>query len=196
MNASTFARTAISGYGTSPGRLRTPRGIAFDARSQEIYIAEAGNNRLSRFSLQGTLLEVCPLPGAGTHEVHKLAMDSSGDLYVADAAANSVHAYRTDLSYTPPSLDREKVGFGSVAPGYRLLLVPRARLAGFLTNPNDLPLLECVTDPVATNPDDVLHAADAALYRAKRRGRNRVVIDGVRSASRSSAASRKREDEA
>jgi hypothetical protein len=118
-----FTRLAIGGYGTAPGKLRAPRGLAFEATTGILYVAEADGARISIFTTGGQPAGNFALPSGSAHELHKLALDpATRHLYVADAGASRIHVF--DLAGTGAglSLNEQTLDFGSVALGYRLRL--------------------------------------------------------------------------
>ncbi|MCX4993575.1 VWA domain-containing protein [Streptomyces sp. NBC_00568] len=114
----TFTRTAIGGYGSAPGKLRTPRGLAFDTATNTLYVAEAEGDRISAFDTTGAPRGGIPLP-TGFHQLHKLALDT-GRLYAADAGANSIHVIDLTKPADALTLREGVLDFGSVGIGYRL----------------------------------------------------------------------------
>ncbi len=81
----------LGGRGREPGRLDDPAGVAFDPQGRRLYVAEAGNRRVSVFDARdGAFLFAF---GAGTlRGPAGLAVDSKGDVLVADA--RQVHRFR------------------------------------------------------------------------------------------------------
>lgn len=85
----------LGGRGTEPGRLDTPAGVAFDPQGRRLYVAEAGNRRVSAFAPDtGAFLfafgsETLVAPAG-------LAADSRGDLLVTDLATRQVHRFRPE----------------------------------------------------------------------------------------------------
>ena len=118
-----FNRTVVGGFGTASGRLRAPRGLAFDGASGTLYVAEGEGGRISSFDAAGAFKGTIPLPPTTAHQLHKLALDHAAQrLYVADAAADSVHVI--DLAAAAPNvtLAAGPLHFGAVGVGYRLRL--------------------------------------------------------------------------
>jgi NHL repeat len=83
----------LGGQGHEPGRLDTPVGLAFDPHGRRLYVAEAGNRRVSAFAADdGAFLFAF---GSGTlASPAGIAADSKGDLLVADLATRKVHRFR------------------------------------------------------------------------------------------------------
>lgn len=83
----------LGGRGREPGRLDDPVGLAFDPQGRRLYVAEAGNRRVSVFAAQdGAFLFAF---GAGALvSPAGLAVDSTGDVLVADA--RKVHRFRPE----------------------------------------------------------------------------------------------------
>jgi tripartite motif-containing protein 71 len=90
------------GRGDEPGRLDTPVGLAFDPSGRRIYVAEAGNRRVSAFSADtGAFLfafgrETLAAPAG-------IAADSKGDLLVTDLVTRKVHRFRPEPGASPGS---------------------------------------------------------------------------------------------
>ena len=75
----------VGGSGSAPGQFDGPRGIAVDPAGA-IYVADAGNNRIQKFSSSGNLLGTfdasVPGPGQFDHPTG-VAVSSSGSIVVA-----------------------------------------------------------------------------------------------------------------
>lgn len=83
----------IGGEGNARGQLDTPVGIAFDPSGQRIYVAEAGNHRVSAFAAEDGAF----LFAFGRNVLHSpggIATDSRGDVLVADLGTRQVHRFR------------------------------------------------------------------------------------------------------
>lgn len=81
------AETAVGGFGTRPGELSSPRGVAF-ARDGAFYVSDTDNARVQVFSGVGNWVASIDSPES---EPHGLAVDRDGILFVADARG-AVHA--------------------------------------------------------------------------------------------------------
>jgi len=78
--------------------LNRPDGICID-QSESFIIADSGNQRLSRFSLQGEFvnhIDSFSNAGISLHCPAGIAIDQKGDLFVCDMCANQIvilHTY-------------------------------------------------------------------------------------------------------
>lgn len=83
------------GYGLSggwPGWFRLAKAVAVDQKGH-IYVADAFNNRIQKFTGNGKLLGIWGSLGSGADQVHYIAgvaVDSEGNLYISDFFNNRI----------------------------------------------------------------------------------------------------------
>ena len=95
--------TATTGCspGSGPGQFNIPRGVAVDS-SGNVYVADAGNNRVEKFTSAGTFITAWGSFGSGNGNFSTsrgVAVDSSGNVYVADASNNRVQKFTSNGTY-------------------------------------------------------------------------------------------------
>lgn len=76
--------------------MERPAGVAYDAQTQQLYVADAGSDRIAVFGANGELMHAWgsggDRDGDFNHPTH-LAMDSSGTLLVVDALNFRIQAF-------------------------------------------------------------------------------------------------------
>ena len=82
------AETAVGGFGTQPGELSSPSGVAF-APDGAFYVADTGNARVQLFSGVGNWVATFD---EAVEEPRGLVVDGHGALFVADAGG-AIHAF-------------------------------------------------------------------------------------------------------
>ncbi len=111
--------TKFGSTGSGDGQLQEPEDVAINETTGDIYVADAGNNRIDQFSSSGTFIRafganvggsgidvctsVCSTGATGTApddlnaprfvEVDNSTGPSAGDVYVADGANHVVHKF-------------------------------------------------------------------------------------------------------
>ncbi len=86
---------AIGYRGSNPALLKNPRGLTVDGVGN-FWVADTGNDRLQKFSMQGILLQVIGRSGSGEGEFRSpsgIAIGSAGTIYVADTGNKRVQAF-------------------------------------------------------------------------------------------------------
>jgi DNA-binding beta-propeller fold protein YncE len=81
--------------GSGDGQLNFPESVAIDS-SGNVYIADSGNNRIQKFSSDGTFITKWGSLGNGTGQFHEpsgIAVDSSGNVYVADFSNDRIQKF-------------------------------------------------------------------------------------------------------
>ena len=93
---------SIGASGTDPDEFNSPEKIAVDTSSGKLYVADAGNNRIVRYNLDGTLDAAWGSGGtigslgSSVNEFNQpcgVAVDASGGLFVADTHNNRIKKY-------------------------------------------------------------------------------------------------------
>lgn len=86
--------------GSGPGQLDTPVGLAFDPGGRLLYVAEAGNRRVSAFAAD-TGAFLFAFTSDALVSPSGIAADSKGDLLVTDLVARKVHRFRPEPAEAP-----------------------------------------------------------------------------------------------
>ncbi len=95
-----IAGRKIGSTGSEPGQLKNPAGFAIDGRGN-FWVADTGNNRLQKFSLEGNLLQVVGKSGAGEGEFRApsaVAVSSRGSIFVADTGNKRIQGNRNSCA--------------------------------------------------------------------------------------------------
>lgn len=125
----------VGACGSGDGQFITPRGVAYDAESQRVYVADTGNRRVVALdAMTGEQLAV--FDGSAFEEPVDVAMDTDGNLIVLDAVAHPLvridpatgdaEPIELDTSfYRPRGLDVDEQGVIAVADtgGARVILL-------------------------------------------------------------------------
>ena len=85
----------IGRTGSEPGSLKNPRGLCVDG-SGNFWVADTGNDRLQKFSREGSLLHVIGKSGAGEGEFRApsgIAVSPKGNICVADTGNRRVQVF-------------------------------------------------------------------------------------------------------
>jgi sugar lactone lactonase YvrE len=97
LDATTGAVVSVIGKpGNASGDLTSPHGVARDPVSGDLYIAERGNHRISRFTTAGTFVMSWGLMGPGPGQFNEpvgVAVDATGAVYVTDHANHRVQKF-------------------------------------------------------------------------------------------------------
>jgi DNA-binding beta-propeller fold protein YncE/tetratricopeptide (TPR) repeat protein len=85
----------IGSAGSEPGFLKSPRGLALDGQGN-FWVADTGNHRLQKFSLEGNLLQVLGKSGSGEGEFNSpsaVVVSPKGNICVADTGNKRVQVF-------------------------------------------------------------------------------------------------------
>ena len=85
----------IGSRGSDPALLKNPRGLTVDGAGN-FWVADTGNDRLQKFSSQGSLLHVIGKSGSGEGEFRSpsgVAISSKGTIYVVDTGNKRVQVF-------------------------------------------------------------------------------------------------------
>lgn len=89
------AGRTIGSRGSEPAMFKNPRGLTVDP-SGKFWVADTGNDRLQKFSIEGNLLHVIGKSGSGEGEFRSpsaVAISRKGKIYVADTGNRRVQAF-------------------------------------------------------------------------------------------------------
>jgi DNA-binding beta-propeller fold protein YncE len=81
--------------GSDPSLLKGPQGMTIDSAGN-IWVADAGNDRLQKFSGEGKLLQVIGKSGSGEGDFHSpsgVAVGAKGNIYVADTGNKRIQVF-------------------------------------------------------------------------------------------------------
>jgi tripartite motif-containing protein 71 len=96
-----FSRTgaliaAYRSYGSEPGQLNAPWGIAINQSTGNIYVTDEGNNRVDEFSSSGSFVRSFGSYGSGIGQLYTpkgIAINASGDVWVSDYSNDRIEEF-------------------------------------------------------------------------------------------------------
>ncbi len=101
LSASPTLQHEWGGFGTGPGQFDTPTGVALDTFDR-VYVADYRNDRIQKFSLDGTFLTEWGATGTGPGQFDfpaALAVGPDGLVYVADQFNHRIQSFTSSGTF-------------------------------------------------------------------------------------------------